>query len=119
MWSLTKKDLLNYAIENGIIDISTIQTQVEMNERHKYLEKHNYRIWQSETDKLWRTYLPDDEKGRKLIKRKTQKEIEDLVVKYYYDNSEELRVEREAQKMTLLKIFPKLYNIFYLEYFLM
>lgn len=50
MAELSKAELLNYAVENGIVDINTITKQIEMNERKKYLEMHKYEIWQGEKD---------------------------------------------------------------------
>lgn len=81
---LSESELLKFAVENGMIDINTIQAQIEMNERKKYLEMHNSRIWQS-TDKKWYTYVPDYTKpsGKKLIKRKTEYELNDFLVEYY------------------------------------
>ncbi len=35
MAELSKAELLNYAVENGIVDINTITKQIEMNERKK------------------------------------------------------------------------------------
>jgi integrase len=80
----SEKELLNFAIQNGIIDINTIQKQIEMNERKKYLDMHNSKIWQS-TDKKWYTYIDDATKpnGKKLIKRRTKEEIDDCLVEYY------------------------------------
>ena len=66
-----------------------------MNERKKYIEMHESRIWQS-TDGKWYTYLPDLDKKRKLIKRKSESEIKDAIVKYY-KNSE--------TDMTILDVF--------------
>ena len=51
MAELSQAELLNYAVENGIVDINTITKQIEMNERKKYLEMHAYEIWQGEKDK--------------------------------------------------------------------
>ena len=58
MEHLTDKEMLKFAVENGMIDIDTIQKQIEMNERKKYLEMHKSKIWQS-TDGKWYTFLPD------------------------------------------------------------
>lgn len=84
MDNLTEKELLNYAIENGIIDINTIQKQIEMNERYRYIEMHESKVWQS-TDGNWYTYLPDikSKNGRKLIKRKTETGLYDSIVEHY------------------------------------
>lgn len=80
---MTDTEILNSAIKNGIIDINTLTKQVEMNERKKYLEKHKHEIWQGTKDEKWYTYLPDKEKGRRLIKRKSRESINDAIVKYY------------------------------------
>ena len=75
---------MNFAIENGIIDIDTIQKKIEMNERKKFIEKHNYSIWEGKDGKFY-TYLPDEEsqRGKKLVKRTSEKAIEDEIVKFY------------------------------------
>lgn len=75
-------EILQFALENDMLDLDTIKMEIEMNERRKYLEMHQYSIWLGK-DSLWHTYLPDEEKGRVPKKRKTKKEIEDLVVAFY------------------------------------
>lgn len=79
---ISDKELLNFAIENGIIDANTIRKQIEMNERKKFIEKHEHEIWQGKNG-LWYTYLPGGTKGRRLVKRKTKELIEDEMVKFY------------------------------------
>lgn len=101
---LTDEEILKLGFENGMIDINAIQMQIEMNERKKYLEMHIYDIWQSETDKKWRTYLPDKLKGRKLVKRNTKDDIKDVIIKYY--KSVEEKTE-DRGNITLLEIFPE------------
>lgn len=88
------KELLNYALENGIIDRSTIQTKIEMNERKKYIEKHTYSIWQGKDGKFY-TYLPDEKsnRGKKLVKRTSEKSLEDSIVNYYKSTELEPTVE--------------------------
>ena len=73
--------MLNFALESGMIDLDTIQMQIEMNERKKYLEMHNYKVWQGKNG-YWYTKT-DEIGGKKLRKRKTKKEIEDLIVSLY------------------------------------
>ena len=82
---LPENDLLNYATAQGIIDLSYVQEQIDMIKRKELLEMHPYSIWQSK-DGNWHTYLPPDKKageegGRIPRRRRTKKEIEDLVVK--------------------------------------
>lgn len=51
---MNENEVLKYAIENGIIDVSYVQEKIEMNKRKGYLEKHKYEIWQG-TDRKWYT----------------------------------------------------------------
>lgn len=103
---MNENELLQKAIENGIIDFNTIQKKVEMNERKKYLEMHKFKIWQGKNG-LWYTYLPDEKKGRLLKKRKTEEEIEDCVIKYQKSICSENIKRENAEKMTLVKLFPE------------
>lgn len=87
---LSDAELLKYAIENGIINVDTIQEKIEMNERKKFIEKHNYSIWQGKDGKFY-TYLPDQQskRGKKLVKRTSEKAIEDTIVKFYKGKEDE------------------------------
>lgn len=105
MDSLSKNEMLSFALENGMIDINTIQAQIEMNERQKYLDMHTSRIWQS-TDKKWYTYVEDATKpsGKKLIKRKTEYELNDFLVEYYKQYVERQTVEKTYKEWIERKI---------------
>lgn len=93
MNNLSDNEILNFALDNGIIDISTIQKQIEMNERNKFLEMHQSKIWQS-TDGKWYTYVEDPSKvDRRLIKRSTKKALEDAIVNAYKEIEEEPTIE--------------------------
>ena len=81
------EEVLKYAIENGMIDLSYIQDTIAMNKRAEMLSKHKWKISQGK-DGFWRTYLPDPEKGRKLIKKKSREDIEETVV-LFYKNSDD------------------------------
>lgn len=83
-----EEELLKYAIDNGMIDLSYVQEQIEMNKRNELLKKHPYKIWEGKDGK-WRTYLPDEEKGRILKKRSTENAIKDMIVEYYLQVSKE------------------------------
>lgn len=87
-----KDELLQYALEHDMIDMSYVQEQVNMIKRKELLEKHPYKIWQGKDDK-WYTYLPDEEKGRLLKKRKTEKEIEDIIIEYWKKQLENPTIE--------------------------
>ena len=79
---LTDKELLQFALCNGIINTNTLRKKMEMNERKKYLKMHEYETWKGKNG-LWYTYLPDNVRKRRLIKKKTEKEIEDAVIDCY------------------------------------
>lgn len=83
-------DALKFAIENGIIDLSYVQEKYEMSKREELLEKHRWAISQGK-DGYWRTYLPDENNGRKMIKKHTRKDAEDVVIGYYKKQEEKDR----------------------------
>lgn len=78
---------LNYAIENGIIDLNTIQSQINMTKKQQYVKNHESKVWQS-TDGKWYTYLPKLDK-KILIKRKTKEELEDAIGDFYINQEKE------------------------------
>ena len=81
---LNKSELLQFIINNGMIDINDIQNSMEAMKREELLKKHQYKIWHGKDGK-WYTYLPDDSKkeGRRLVKRTEEKSLEDVVVSYW------------------------------------
>ena len=63
-----------------------MQQQYELTMRNKYLNMHPWSISQGK-DGFWRTYLPDEEKKRKMIKKASRKELENIVITFYNANS--------------------------------
>ena len=43
-------ELLQYAVENGMIDMSYVQEQIEMNKRKELLEKHPHKYGREQMD---------------------------------------------------------------------
>lgn len=91
---MNQSEILQKAIENGIIDLCTIQIELDMNERKKFLKKHNGTVWQG-SDGKWHTYLPDPTKnnGRKEVKRVTKESLEDCIIEHYKRNEHEITVK--------------------------
>ncbi len=81
------EELLKYAVENGMINLSYVQEQIEMKEKEKLLNKHPYAISKGKDGK-WRTYLPDVEKGRRMVKRSTKEDIEKEIILYWKQETE-------------------------------
>lgn len=91
---MTDGEMLKYALESGIIDINTLQMQIEMNERKKYLDMHKNKVWQG-SNGYYYTKVEDKSKkdGRRTIKKKTVQELEDEIVKHYRNTENEPTIE--------------------------
>lgn len=80
-------DILKYALENDMIEISYVQEKIEMKKREALLKKHPYEIWKGKDGK-WYTYLPDTERGRILKKRVNKNDIEKCIIEYWKNEDE-------------------------------
>lgn len=80
---MLKIELLNFAVENGMLDMDALQGIKMAKEKQEILAKHNFNVWQGK-DGRWCTYLPSDS-GRKFVKRKNKEDIEKAIVDHYYD----------------------------------
>lgn len=97
---LSDKELLQFAMDSGMIDPNTIRKQIEMNERKKFLEMHTFKIWCGKNQK-WYTYFYDEEnKKRKLVKRNTKEDIENCIIEYYKS------IDKENNLITIEKYYP-------------
>lgn len=97
-------ELLNQALENGIIDMKILKKKLEMKKREKYLCSHPYSIWSGKNG-YWYTYLPDPNKQRRMIKKKTKTQIEEEIINFY--KVKELDEKKINHDITLLEIFPE------------
>lgn len=95
-------EVLQYAMENNIINFTDIQAEILMKRKQELLDMHTYSIWQGKTDKKWYTYLPDDKqpRGIRKIKRTTKEALEDEVVKFW-----------ESKQYTEVVTFRDAYNL--------
>lgn len=82
MVSIEQDKVLQMAVNSGIIDMSSIQVEVEKMERKKLLRLHQHSIWQGRGG-YWYTYLDGSQ-----IKRKSQRKLEDCLVEYYRNQVE-------------------------------
>lgn len=73
---------LQYLVEHGMIDLSQIRQDIEVEKGKRYLENHPFRIWYGARD-YWYSYLPDNRKGRTQIKRKSKTDLEKLIIDYW------------------------------------
>lgn len=75
---------------------------MEAMKREELLKQHPYEIWQSKDGK-WYTYLPAQGGGRVLKKRKSKKDLENIVIDYY-KNNQEVRLEDLFQEWAAQKL---------------
>lgn len=90
--NIDNNELLKYVIENGMIDVPSVQTKIEMEKREELLSKHPYKIYQENSGRYC-VYLPDKDKGRILVKKKNKKDIEDVIISYWKDELESPTLE--------------------------
>lgn len=78
---LNKSELLQFIINNGMIDINDIQNSMEAMKREELLKKHQYKIWQGK-DGEWYTKLLEPDGTKKLRHRKSRKQLEEVVIEH-------------------------------------
>lgn len=84
-------ELLRRAVESGMIDLYSVQQEMDKKERENYIAQHTYKVWQG-SNGLWYTNLPTKE-GRKQVKRSTKEKVHDAIVDYYKSQKEEPTVD--------------------------
>ena len=89
-------DCANVSLDEALEDLITMT-------RKKILEKHKFKIYYSESENCYRTYLPDDNKpqGRRPLKRKKRADLEKEIVRFY----EEQHKHNDRSRITLEKLF--------------
>lgn len=83
-------NVLQFANENGLINIEEVLTCYEMQKNKEYLDKHENKIWVRQ-DGYYCTWLPPNEENekRRLLRKKTQKDLESAIIDFYKENCEE------------------------------
>ena len=94
------EELLKYAIDHGMINMSYVQEQMEMDNRKELLCKHPYKIWEGKDGK-WRTYIPQKNGERRLIKRNEKSDVEDQVIEY---------LKEACENPTIIEVFNEWNN---------
>lgn len=91
-------DDLKYAIENGIINLSHIQENIEMSRRKDILKQYEAGIWEA-SDGYWKIRIFDEEsKKRKIIKRRNRADLEDEIIRIH---------KQKIENPTLSEIFTE------------
>ena len=88
----TVLEYLKSADTYDIIDMHKLSVFVEEAKmKKKYLDQHSQAIWQ-DADGAWNTHIKDKDGKRLLRKRKTRKELEDVLVAHYKEQEETIRI---------------------------
>lgn len=82
---ISDAELLRYALESGILDYTTTLQSYNMSKRKELLDKHPFNIWQGETNGMWYTYILLENGKRRLIKKKTREQVEDVIIENIKD----------------------------------
>ena len=80
-------EVLQIAVENGILDLVEIAANIDKMKRQELLSRHTHEIWQN-SQGLYLTYVYDEQGNRKIRRRKTREEIEQLLVDHYRQQEE-------------------------------
>jgi integrase len=114
-------DDLKYAIENGIINLSHIQEQIEMNKREEILKEYRNSMWKA-SDGYWKIRMTYDETGqRKIFKRRSKQDLEDLIVKTHREKVENPKIKSifedwAQRKFDLKKISVQTYQRYHQDF---
>ena len=100
----TEKELLDFALKCGMIDLDDVQNQMTKKHKEKLLKQHSFEIWKG-SDNRWKTYIPNNTKksGRKLIVKTHYEDLENFLVSFYEDQSEAKQIE----KISLKELYPQ------------
>lgn len=107
--SMSEAELLQFAIENGMLDTALVQEKIEMQRKEELLNKHPYSIWVDKKG-IWHTYLPDKEKGRITRKRCSFEEIQNLIVEYWKEQDENPAIKDIFEEWIESKLETKRYQ---------
>ena len=88
---MTNDDVLQIAVQRGILNMKEIAANVDEMKRKELLSLHTHEIWQNSKG-MYLTYVYDENGDRKIRRRKTKEEIEQLLVEHYRSLEEEIHL---------------------------
>lgn len=103
--NISEKDILNFLLKQNNINQDDVLNQLQMSKKKEILEQHPYKLFYSESDQRWHTYVPDETRpnGRKPIAKKKKIDLENALVDYYTGDTKvsekELRENISLQKL--------------------
>ena len=92
---MTNDDVLQIAVQSGILNMKEIAADVDEMKRKELLSLHTHEIWQNSKG-MYLTYVYDENGNRKIRRRKTKEEIEQLLVEHYRSLEEEIHLKLDV-----------------------
>lgn len=89
-YNISDEELLKHIKENNIIDLSSIQQEIEMKKNAEYLKMHPYKIWKCSSDGRWYTRI----EGGKKKKFKKREDLDNFLIEYYKDKENTRTIEQ-------------------------
>ena len=100
---MTNDDVLQTALMHGILDLKEIAADVDAMKRKELLSQHTHEIWQNSKG-MYLTYVYDESGNRKIRRRKTKEEIEQLLVEHYRKQEEEIYLRDVFEQWIEMKL---------------
>ncbi len=86
----------------NITSLEETLNKIQQMKKDYYLKQHHNRIFFSESEKLWRTFIKDDTGKRKSVRKKDKEALEAWLVEYYYSKG----AKEILDKISLEKLCP-------------
>ena len=83
-------ELLSALMENGIVDADGVRSVIMKKKEKIVLNNHTHLIWQGK-DGRWKTYIEDEEKGRRQISRSSREDLTEYLYQMYLQMDKDLR----------------------------
>lgn len=85
-FSIEEQKILQYAMQNGIIDLADVSADVESMKRQEILEKYHY--WQGTDGRFYFKYKDKISGKKKKISRASEQEIQEVILKFHAETAE-------------------------------
>lgn len=95
-FNIKEQQILQYAMEHGIIDLADVSADVETMKKQEILKKYHY--WQGSDGRFYFKYRDNDTGKKKKISRASEEAIQDVILKFHAET---------AEKHTLVTVFSE------------
>ena len=85
-FSIEEQKILQYAMQNGIIDLADVSADVESMKRQEILEKYHY--WQGTDGRFYFKYKDKISGKKKKISRASEQDIQEVILKFHAETAE-------------------------------